>query len=150
MQFLSFFIKSLLLHRVFHSIRFKVNKVGIQRYPFFYALMSERRSVAQAVSSNPQTKRPLHPDTNSPHNGSDIGSLCMKITGGGHCHCNTVAVSAVPYISFKNLSEREKQRQDNDHCHGHNQLQRQSHFHIVDRLVTSRRHDQCIRRRGKG
>ena len=26
------------LQRVFHSIRFKVNKVGIQRYPFFYAL----------------------------------------------------------------------------------------------------------------
>ncbi len=26
------------LHRVFHSIRFKVNKVGIQRYPFFYVL----------------------------------------------------------------------------------------------------------------
>ena len=29
--------KPLPLHRVFHSIRFKVNKVGIQRYPFFYA-----------------------------------------------------------------------------------------------------------------
>ena len=26
------------LHRVFHSIRFKVNKIGIQRYPFFCAL----------------------------------------------------------------------------------------------------------------
>ena len=26
----------LLLHRVFHSIRFKVNKVGIRRNPFFY------------------------------------------------------------------------------------------------------------------
>ena len=24
------------LHRVFHSIRFKVNKVGIQRYPIFF------------------------------------------------------------------------------------------------------------------
>ena len=23
------------LHRVFHSIRFKVNKVGVQRYSFF-------------------------------------------------------------------------------------------------------------------
>ena len=27
------------LHRVFHSIRFKVNKVGIQRYPIFFALI---------------------------------------------------------------------------------------------------------------
>ena len=27
--------KPLSLHCVFHSIRFKVNKVGIQRYPFF-------------------------------------------------------------------------------------------------------------------
>ena len=26
---------TLSLHRVFHSIRFKVNKVGIRRYPFF-------------------------------------------------------------------------------------------------------------------
>ena len=25
------------LHRVFHSIRFKVNKVGIQWYPIFFA-----------------------------------------------------------------------------------------------------------------
>ena len=34
------FEKSLPLHRVFHSIRFKVNKVGVQRYSFFYALTS--------------------------------------------------------------------------------------------------------------
>ena len=27
--------KSVPLHRVFHSIRFKVNKVGVQRYSFF-------------------------------------------------------------------------------------------------------------------
>ena len=27
------------LHRVFHSIRFKVNKVGIQRYPIFFTLL---------------------------------------------------------------------------------------------------------------
>ena len=34
-----FFIKkiSLPLQCVFHSIRFKVNKVGVQRYSFFYA-----------------------------------------------------------------------------------------------------------------
>ena len=25
------------LYRVFHSIRFKVNKVGVQRYSFFFA-----------------------------------------------------------------------------------------------------------------
>ena len=31
-------IKVVTLHRVFHSIRFKVNKVGVQRYSFFYAL----------------------------------------------------------------------------------------------------------------
>ncbi len=28
--------KSVPLYCVFHSIRFKVNKVGIRRYPFFY------------------------------------------------------------------------------------------------------------------
>ena len=28
---------------VFHSIRFKVNKVGIQRYPIFFALLSTRK-----------------------------------------------------------------------------------------------------------
>ena len=27
------------LHRVFHSIRFKVNKVGIQWYPIFFTLL---------------------------------------------------------------------------------------------------------------
>ena len=32
-----FYEKCLPLHRVFHSIRFKVNKVGVQRYSFFYA-----------------------------------------------------------------------------------------------------------------
>ena len=26
------------LHRVFHGIRFKVNKIGTQRSPFFYVL----------------------------------------------------------------------------------------------------------------
>ena len=37
-----FFIKkiSLPLQCVFHSIRFKVNKVGVQRYSFFYVLWS--------------------------------------------------------------------------------------------------------------
>ncbi len=29
--------KSVPLQRVFHSIRFKVNKVGVQRYSFFFA-----------------------------------------------------------------------------------------------------------------
>ena len=38
--------KSLPLHRVFHSIRFKVNKVGVQRYSFFYALTSATGTVA--------------------------------------------------------------------------------------------------------
>ncbi len=37
-----FFIKkiSLPLQCVFHSIRFKVNKVGVQRYSFFYVFWS--------------------------------------------------------------------------------------------------------------
>ena len=30
---------ALRLHRVFHCIRFKVNKVGIKRYPFFCAFL---------------------------------------------------------------------------------------------------------------
>ncbi len=43
---LHFRLKAVSLHRVFHSIRFKVNKVGIQRYPFFYAL---RRSLSGSL-----------------------------------------------------------------------------------------------------
>ena len=31
--------KAVPLHRVFHSIRFKVNKIGVQRNPFFYVFM---------------------------------------------------------------------------------------------------------------
>ena len=34
---LQVFQKSVSLHCVFHSIRFKVTKVGVQRYSFFYA-----------------------------------------------------------------------------------------------------------------
>ena len=30
--------KALNLHRVFHSIRFKVNKIGLKRQPFFLCL----------------------------------------------------------------------------------------------------------------
>ncbi len=35
--------KTLSLQRVFHSIRFKVNKVGIQWYPIFFVLFAEKR-----------------------------------------------------------------------------------------------------------
>ena len=31
--------KTLYLQRVFHSIRFKVNKVGVQWYPIFFVLL---------------------------------------------------------------------------------------------------------------
>ena len=48
---LHFTPKAVLLHRVFHSIRFKVNKVGIQRYPFFYALKSEIKIKHQNTDS---------------------------------------------------------------------------------------------------
>ncbi|MGM9655754.1 MAG: hypothetical protein ACI3ZA_01125, partial [Alloprevotella sp.] len=44
------------LHRVFHSIRFKVNKVGIQRYPFFYARKVRQKGFP--YSSEP-LKKPL-------------------------------------------------------------------------------------------
>ena len=37
---LHFSEKAVSLHRVFHSIRFKVNKVGIQWYPIFFVPMS--------------------------------------------------------------------------------------------------------------
>ena len=30
------------LHRVFHSIRFKVNKIGVQRYPIFLCLYGRK------------------------------------------------------------------------------------------------------------
>ena len=35
--------KTLSLQRVFHSIRFKVNKVGVQWYPIFFILFAEKR-----------------------------------------------------------------------------------------------------------
>ena len=34
--------KALPLHRVFHSIRFKVNKVGVRRYSIFFVQMLAR------------------------------------------------------------------------------------------------------------
>ena len=41
---------------VFHSIRFKVNKVGIQRYPIFFALLSTRkRPQRKTLTSTKQT-----------------------------------------------------------------------------------------------
>ena len=41
---------------VFHSIRFKVNKVGIQRYPIFFALLSTRkRPPRKTLTSTKQT-----------------------------------------------------------------------------------------------
>ena len=33
------------LHRVFHSIRFKVNKVGVQRYSFFVSIRKEKHTI---------------------------------------------------------------------------------------------------------
>ncbi len=34
------------LHCVFHSIRFKVNKIGVQRYPFFLCLIRRTFGIA--------------------------------------------------------------------------------------------------------
>ena len=46
----------LYLQCVFHSIRFKVNKVGIQRYPIFFALLSTRkRPPRKTITSTKQT-----------------------------------------------------------------------------------------------
>ena len=33
------------LQRVFHSIRFKVNKVGVQRYSFFVSIRKEKHTI---------------------------------------------------------------------------------------------------------
>ena len=47
-EYLEFKKKPLSLQCVFHSIRFKVNKVGCRRAPFFYALISDKnKSLAQ-------------------------------------------------------------------------------------------------------
>ena len=47
---LAFRVDFVLLHCVFHSIRFKVNKVGIQRYPFFYSFKQKRPTLNNIYS----------------------------------------------------------------------------------------------------
>ena len=50
-KFLQLSEKTVPLHRVFHSIRFKVNKIGVQRYSFFLCLNVKPEAFVMAVLS---------------------------------------------------------------------------------------------------
>ena len=91
---------------VFHSIRFKVNKVGIQRYPIFFALLSTRKrpqrktltSTKQTIYlwRNCHTPPPNHPKEERERNthcanmqrrpeAKHCSSLCSQSEGGEDC-----------------------------------------------------------------
>mgnify|MGYP004454243065 CR=1 FL=1 len=91
---------------VFHSIRFKVNKVGIQRYPIFFALLSTRKrpqrktltSTKQTIYlwRNSNTPPPNHPKEEREKNtrcanmqrsseAKHCSSLCSQSEGGEYC-----------------------------------------------------------------
>ena len=91
---------------VFHSIRFKVNKVGIQRYPIFFALLSSpKHSPRKTLTSTKQTiylrrnnhtPPPNHPKEEREKNtrcanmqrrpeAKHCSSLCSQSEGGEYC-----------------------------------------------------------------
>ena len=91
---------------VFHSIRFKVNKVGIQRYPIFFALLSTRKhpqrktltSTKQTIYlwHNSHTPPPNHPKEERERNtryanmqrrpeAKHCSSLCEQSEGDEYC-----------------------------------------------------------------
>ena len=91
---------------VFHSIRFKVNKVGIQRYPIFFALLSTRKrpqrktltSTKQTIYlwRNSHTPPPNHPKEERERNtrcanmqrrseAKHCSSLCSQSEGDEYC-----------------------------------------------------------------
>ena len=43
--------KALNLQRVFHSIRFKVNKIGLKRQPFFMSIHERRFTLHSSLST---------------------------------------------------------------------------------------------------
>ena len=91
---------------VFHSIRFKVNKVGIQRYPIFFALLSTpkhppRKTLTSTKQTiylwrNSQTPPPNHPKEERERNtrcanmqrrskAKHCSSLCSQSEGDEDC-----------------------------------------------------------------
>ena len=69
---------------VFHSIRFKVNKVGIQRYPIFFALLSTRkRPQRKTLTSTKQTiylwRNSHTPPPNHPKEERERNTRCANI-----------------------------------------------------------------------
>ena len=91
---------------VFHSIRFKVNKVGIQRYPIFFALLSTRKrpqrktltSTKQAIylwrnSHTPPLNHPKEERERNTHcanmlrrpEAKHCSSLCSQSEGDEYC-----------------------------------------------------------------
>ena len=72
------------MQRVFHSIRFKVNKVGIQRYPIFFALLSTpKRLPRKTLTSTKQTIYLWHnshtPPPNHPKEGRERNTRCANM-----------------------------------------------------------------------
>ena len=69
---------------VFHSIRFKVNKVGIQRYPIFFALLSTRkRPQRKTLTSTKQTiylwRNSHTPPPNHPKDERERNTRCANM-----------------------------------------------------------------------
>ena len=115
---------------VFHSIRFKVNKVGIQRYPIFFALLSTRKrpqrktltSTKQTIYlwRNSHTTPPNHPKEERERNthcanmqrrpeAKHCSSLCSQSEGEENCgkaESTTCANRASNHSVIKKSSKR--------------------------------------------
>ena len=115
---------------VFHSIRFKVNKVGIQRYPIFFALLSTRKrpqrktltSTKQTIYlwRNSNTPPPNHPKEERERNtrcanmqrsseAKHYSSLCSQSEGEENCgkaESTTCANRASNHSVIKKSSKR--------------------------------------------
>ena len=115
---------------VFHSIRFKVNKVGIQRYPIFFALLSTRKrpqrktltSTKQTIYlwRNSHTPPPNHPKEERERNthcanmqrsseAKHCSSLCSQSEGDEYCgkaESTTCANRASNHSVIKKSSKR--------------------------------------------
>ena len=116
---LHFSEKAVSLHRVFHSIRFKVNKVGIQWYPIFFALLSTpKHSPRKTLTStkqtiylwrNSHTPPPNHPKEERERNtrcanmqrrseAKHCSSLCSQSEGDEYCGGQTRRVFKIQKI----------------------------------------------------
>ena len=85
---------------VFHSIRFKVNKVGIQRYPIFFALLSSRkRPPRKTLTSTKQTiylwRNSHTPPPNHPKEERERNTRCANMQRRPEAkHCSSLCLQS--------------------------------------------------------